>query len=124
MKSWIRKLFLLAAGVPILGITPAARAQDSLESRLDRLEKQNEELRKKNEDLLNMLKTPATAPVSTDPTAVLHREDVSKIIDDYLVGVEKKKADDDKAKKAADPWYQVGTDLKMSATWKNGFVIT
>ncbi|MFO0967309.1 MAG: porin [Gemmataceae bacterium] len=119
MKSWFRKLFLLAAGVPILGIAPAARAQESIESRLERLEKQNEELRKRNDELLNRLSA-SPAPVSTDPGAVLHREDVNKIIDEYLTGVEKKKVEE---KKATDPWYQVGTNLKMSATWKNGFVV-
>lgn len=84
-----------------------------INERLDRLEKENRELQKKLEQL--------STPVNSESGGVDARS-VESIVNNYLQRqADAKKADE---KKAADEGYKIGTDLKMSATWKNGFVVT
>src|SRR5262245_16079781 len=99
----------LTASAQQLG-TPTAV---DINERLDRLEKENRELQKKLEQL--------SAPVNSESSGVDARSVVS-IVNNYL----QRQSDAKKAeeKKAADEGYKVGTDLKMSATWKNGFLVT
>jgi phosphate-selective porin OprO and OprP len=109
---------LLAAGIAF-GIGGSARAQDL-----------------STQDMRNRQQlAPSGAPMGTtqvfppananEQGTNLSQDDIKKIVAEYLKDQEaKKKADADAAKaKLEDEGYKVGTDLKMSATWKNGLWI-
>jgi len=101
-----------------------------MKARIERLERQNQEL------LLHLqrMQVAPTSPAGTPPQAVpstaqgtsLGQAEVKKIVGDYLQEQDAaKKAAADAAKaKADDEGYKVGTDLKMSASWQNGLVLT
>jgi phosphate-selective porin OprO/OprP len=126
---YLRQFARMAAGVVIaLGMSSAAFAQDPLEERLQRLEKQNEEIRKnaealqkQNEALLKLLNT-GSAPVSTN--APLNVDDVKGIVSGYLQERQAKQQADTAAVADPDGRYKIGSDLRMSATWKNGVVLS
>jgi phosphate-selective porin OprO/OprP len=115
----------LAGGLTALlltaGVTLAADPQiDELRARLDKLEKQNEELQKQ---LLQ------SQPVSTEAGGGVSQKDVQKIVGDALKEQAAKKQQADAEKKAteaaekkagASKWYEVGSDLKLQAHYKDG----
>lgn len=92
--------------------------QEDLKARLDRLEKQNQELTKTLLDLQTpgaRLGTPVTAEGGD---GALSKDQVTKIVADYLKTQEanKKKADAEKANQ----FTEVGSDLSIKAVWKDG----
>lgn len=123
-KRWANRLFWATGLAVSLGIsTNHAWAQPQVDpgvlERLEKLEKQNELLQKQNEQLQKVLQSRPESAVSTG----LDKADVQNIVSEYLKGIQDGKKDKD-GKEVKDPWYQVGTDLKMSATWKNGVVFS
>src|SRR5262249_17472657 len=99
--------------------------------RLERLEKQNEEIRKnaetlqkQNETLMKMLNNATASPVSTPGTAPLAADEVRNIVSGYLQEKEAQQKAAQEAAVPADGRYKIGSDLRMSATWKNGFVVS
>jgi phosphate-selective porin OprO/OprP len=124
----------------VLGLGARAGAQepanDDLKARIERLERQNQELL----EALKRLQATPTSPVTgfrevpgltvgggaAEAGGGLGKEDVQKIVGDYLKQkeAEKKKADDAAKKKLEDEGFRVGSDLSMKATWKDGVVIT
>jgi phosphate-selective porin OprO/OprP len=125
-SCWLRG-GLLAAVVASVLAGPAVRqgwaqeidAKDLLE-RINRLEKQNQELQRKVQELA----APA-APVSENASGVDART-VENIIDNYMKtqAKDKEKAEAKKEDAKKEPeWYQVGSDLKMNASWKNGLLL-
>jgi phosphate-selective porin OprO/OprP len=132
MKSpfWNQLARLAAGVVAALGMSSAVFAQDTQEERLQRLEKQNEEIRKnaealqkQNEMLLKLLN--AGSPVSTPTSAPLGADDVRNIVSGYLQEKEAKQAEAAGAAAKVDPdgRYRIGSDLRMAATWRNGFTV-
>jgi phosphate-selective porin OprO/OprP len=129
--------FGLVLGVAVGG-AQSARAQDGsqedLKARIERLEKQNQDLM---QTLQKMQMTP-TGPLPSGPpesgfTGVpgeqptpLGKDDVKKIVGDYLKEKEgAKKAEDAAAKqKAEDEGYRIGSDLSMKATWYDGLLLS
>ncbi len=129
MKPTFRNRFAkLAAGLlTALSLSSAAFAQESLEERLQRLEKQNEEIRKQNETLMKLLNGGnAGSEVSAPGATPLNADDVRGIVTGYLQEKEAKQAKAAPAAIVADPdgRYRIGSDLRMSATWKNGIVFS
>ncbi len=80
---------------------------DDLIQRLERLEKQNKDLQKKVQDL--------STSVAAE-TGSVDAKTVEGIVANYLQGQAEKKAETKKAPE----WYQVGSDTKMTASWKSG----
>jgi len=113
-----------------LGTISTAFAQDTLESRLDRAEKQFEEnrkfaedLQKQNETLLKLLNggAGASSPTAAPGNTPLATEDVRSIVNGYLQEKEvKQKAAAGTGNTDADSPYKIGSDLRLSASWKNG----
>src|SRR5262245_44379619 len=128
-RVYWRRCATWAAGIlATLGMSSVTFAQESVEQRLQRLEKQNDEFRKnaealqkQNEMLLKLLSGPGASPVSTPGAAPLAADEIRNIVNGYLQEKEAKKAAENPAA-AADGRYKIGSDLKMSATWKNGFI--
>jgi phosphate-selective porin OprO/OprP len=126
----------LASGRSAQGQNPAAdqggpeKNEASIQLRLERLEKQNEALARQNEHLLKLIERlekqqAATVSAESGPAAV-SKQDVQQIVTEYLQTQEKKReGPETKAapSPAAPTWYQVGSDTKMSASWKNGLII-
>ncbi len=123
--------FLLSVGLA-LGLSPKAPAQappdDDLKARIERLEKQNQELLEALKRLQTVPTSPITGfhqPSNALPAAEqggLGKEDVKKIVGDYLKGQEEKKKAADAAlkQKEEEEGYKVGTNLKMNVRWNNG----
>jgi phosphate-selective porin OprO/OprP len=121
--SWAR--FSTALGVATaLWFGASAQAQQivpaapSVDERLDRLEKLNETLLKQNQELrqeLKAIKMPES-PVSIG----VDKSAVQDIVSQYLQQQQEKAKVESKDK--GDGWYQVGSDMKMSASWKNGLL--
>jgi phosphate-selective porin len=115
-----------------LGMSSAVFAQESLEQRLERLEKQNEEIRKnaellqkQNETLLKMLNSgPAASAVSTPSAAPLAADEIRNIVNGYLQEKEAQQKAAEATGAPADGRYKIGSDLRMSASWKNGVVLS
>jgi phosphate-selective porin OprO/OprP len=110
--------WLLAAG--------SARAEDSkemddLRRRLEALEQQNRELMQ----LLRKVQPPAqnaTPEEGEAPADTPAPDQVKKIVADYLKEKEeaKKKEEETKKKEAEAAGWEIGKQVKMSATWYNG----
>jgi phosphate-selective porin OprO/OprP len=128
---------LLASGRSVRGQDPGAdqrgpaKSQPSIQLRLERLEKQNEALAQQNEHLLKLIerleKQQATAGSAESAPGAVSKQDVQQIVTEYLQAQEKKQDPATQPKAPAPPaaptWYQVGSDAKMSASWKNGLVL-
>src|SRR5947209_5905004 len=129
---WSRCVKLAAGVVTLLAASSAVFAQEPLEQRLQRLEKQNEEIRKnaeilqkQNEALMKLLNSaPAGSPVSAPSSAPLAADEVRNIVNGYLQEKEAQQKAVQGAVVDADGRYKIGSDLRMSATWKNGFVVS
>jgi phosphate-selective porin OprO and OprP len=132
--NWNRIALYAAGLVTALGMAAPAFSQESLEQRLDRLEKQNEEtrknneiLQKQNEALMKLLQNnPPSSPVSTTAPPSLGADDVRNIVNGYMQEKEAKQAKEADAAATVDPdgRYRIGSDLRMSANWQNGLVIS
>jgi phosphate-selective porin OprO and OprP len=108
---------------------------DEMKARIEKLEKQNEELRQL---LMNNLRpaAPDGNGASQAPPAdgaAPDKKQVEKIVVDVIKEQDKKKKDDDKKKKdeedkkkkeAEEKGYDVGSDPKMTAQWKDFFATT
>jgi phosphate-selective porin OprO/OprP len=101
-------------------------AQDALEARLKRLEqeytenlKNAETLQKQNEKLFQLLNTAETAIAPSDRLP-LAPDEVRSIVGAYL----QQKEAEEKKTDAADAPYKIGSNLRMSASWKNGLFLT
>src|SRR5262249_37568308 len=102
---------------------------DLIKARMDRLEKQNQELMQQLQRLQMTPTAPPNPPQAQSPGALqtseggVTKEEVKKIISEVdKEKADKKKADEEAAKKKAEEeGYKVGSDLKFSATWKDGF---
>jgi phosphate-selective porin OprO and OprP len=116
--------FLLAAGIAVGG-GGSARAQDvGTEVRIEKLERQNQDLLQTLQQMQSTPASPALAsPAANSPQASSPTEaELKKMVAASLQEQDaKKKADADAAKaKAQDEGYKVGTELNMTASWKNG----
>src|SRR5262245_13224056 len=100
---------LLAAGSACAGDPEIAE----LRARMEKLEKENAAVQQ-------ALHTREAVPVGLGNPGGASQQDVRKMVDEALKDKEVK----DKAQKSADGYYQVGTDLSMSASWKNGLFLT
>ncbi|GEM_PF-1732352 len=119
-KSWTARIcWTLGVAAALYGAAPGQAQQllppvpADVNQRLERLEKLNETLLKQNQELkqeINGLKVHETS-VSTG----VDKAEVQSIVSQYL----QQQADKAKTEKKSE-WYQVGTDLKMAASWKNG----
>lgn len=93
--------------------------QEDLKGRLDRLEKQNEVLQQALQ-ALQAQQPPLGrlgAPITAEAEAGLNKDQVTDIVANYLKAqAEKKTAGGDKKSE----WHEVGSDLKLSASWKDG----
>src|SRR5262249_1186093 len=102
---------------------------DLIKARMDRLEKQNQELMQQLQRMQMTPTAPPIAPQAQSPGALqtsdggATKDDVKKISSEVdKEKADKKKADEEAAKKKAEEeGYKVGSDLKFSATWKDGF---
>lgn len=136
-RDW-KVLWALCAAAALWGDGARVQAQQSEpptdRERLEKLEKQLELLQKQNEQLLRQLQTrPAgDSPVGT----TVDKDEVRNLVSEFLnAQAEQKKAEGgamgsgdgkggEKAKTPLSEWFAVGSDFKMSATWKNGFVVS
>jgi hypothetical protein len=131
-KYWSQFAIMAAGVITALGTSTPVFAQESLEQRLERLEKQNEEIRKnaellqkQNETLLKLINTDAAGqPISTRSAAPLAADEVRGIISSYLQEKETKEAAALPPGVLPDGRYKIGGDLRMSANWKNGLVLS
>lgn len=112
-------------------VAPAPTAADPLadiRARLEQLERENAALRR------NAAPLPTTANARVVPAAALNeatsgdaekdkelRERVAKILKD--LEAEKKKEADEKKKQAQEEGVVVGSDLSMTASWRNGLIL-
>ncbi|MBY0525270.1 MAG: hypothetical protein K2R98_17820 [Gemmataceae bacterium] len=114
-------LWLLAIGT----VRADDASPEEMRQRLERLEKQNQELLKRLE-AIEPARQGGTVPVleggQAEPGTGLNKDEVKKIVGDYLKSEasQKKAADDAKAKAAELEGFEVGKDLKMNASWRNG----
>jgi phosphate-selective porin OprO/OprP len=118
-KTGLKFLTLLLyglAGATVLGVGTAS----AQESELDALRKRIEKLEQLNQEL--MRNHASATPSAAEQADGLDKQSVEKIVGEYLKAQEtaKKKADDAKKKEAEEKGYEVGTDLGMTASWKNG----
>jgi phosphate-selective porin OprO/OprP len=134
LHEWIRVMSLkflggtLLCGIAMLCLASTGRAQDvasplpsdgaassnkaELRARLERLEQQNQELMRALQD--------TSAPAAGAEAAPPAKEEVQKIVADYLKDREDKKKGEECAAKAKleDEGYRVGSNLSVEASWK------
>jgi phosphate-selective porin OprO/OprP len=121
----IKRLFRCAQAIALsLVMAQSAFGQASLEDRLNQLDKDCEQgrrnldvLRKQNDDLLKLLNTSKTSAAGDAPLAA---DDVRSIVGAYL----QEKEAQQQAAGDADAPFKIGSDLRMSASWKNGLYLT
>jgi phosphate-selective porin len=126
LRFWIA--LCLTVGISLAadaqGPSPPSVSQEDLKARVERLERQNQELMDALKKLQSSQAAVAEQPTSTSATGQpsLDKNDVQKIVGDYLQSVEaKKQAEKAAAKqKEEEEGYKVGTDLGMSVRWKDG----
>jgi phosphate-selective porin OprO/OprP len=99
-----------------------ARASDpeisKLIARIEKLESDNAELQKR-------LQSGEPFVVGANQSEAVTKQEVRKLVADALQDdAAKNKPAGDAVKKDPSKWYEVGTDLSMSATWKNGLFLT
>jgi len=102
---------------------PAPNTGDDLKARIDRLEKQNQEL----VELLKTLQNrPAIAPTPTPvstvvPSTALNKDDVQKLINEYLTSKESQDKAAGSAAKIAEEnkGFVVGKSTSLSGIWTN-----
>jgi phosphate-selective porin OprO/OprP len=106
----------VASRLPAAGA--AQSSDDDLRARIERLEQQNQELMRALQH--------TSAPAGAAETAPPAKEEVQKIVADYLKDREDKKKGEEAAAKAklADEGYRVGSNLSVDATWnKDGTLL-
>jgi phosphate-selective porin OprO/OprP len=101
----------------------SVRQQQQIEALKKTVDEQNQKI----EQLMKVMQgltTPTSAPAQP-ATAPPSQEDINKAVDKALKDqAEKKKAEDAaKAAEAKHKWYEVGTDLKMTAKWYDGLYL-
>jgi phosphate-selective porin OprO/OprP len=117
MGVWRRALGALVCcgGILLLANGPVRAADDKvlaeLLQRLEKLEKQNQEL----QDRLAGMSAPGAGKAQEQEKKALH-----KAIEEYQKDKEKKKKQEDDAKKAKEEaeGYKIGTDLGLTARWR------
>jgi phosphate-selective porin OprO and OprP len=119
-------LVALASACALLLGAAAARAQtpaeiQALRERLDRLERENEELMR----VILEKTAPPPGAAAPAPPAAPEKKQVEKIAGDYLKEQDKKKKDEEdrKKKEAEEKGYDVGSDTRMTAGWKDGLQV-
>lgn len=109
----------------------ASSGLEDLKKRLDALEKQNQDLLKQNQEFLQALQRLQTQPQPPAPisstaspseagqSGPLGRDDVQKLVSDYLTqrDVEKKAADEQKQKEDKERGFIVGKNLGVVGRW-------
>ena len=105
-----------ALDIPRINTPSATPTNDELKARIERLEQQNQEL-------INLLKgtKTGTTPINADPGQGLSKNDVQKIVADYIGTREDQAKAADAAKKAADEakGFVVGKNIGFAGTWTN-----
>ncbi|MGV3605431.1 MAG: OprO/OprP family phosphate-selective porin [Planctomycetaceae bacterium] len=126
IRHWA-SLALLAAslGLPLSSAHAEEPSDEiaALRERLDRLEAENRELK---ETVIQRLPAADEAvPVSINAEALAEGGELEKAVEKAMKAQEAKKKAADEAKKAEDAakGYEVGSDMAMTATWKNGMEI-
>ncbi len=141
------RLAVALAGIGLAAASPTAWAQqpapaapptqaapaDDVETRLRKLEELTEKLEKQNQKLAEqnnklekqnqqLQNTVPAAAVDAAPTPV-QPEEVRKLVDGYLKEKDAAKADADAVKKAQAEaaGYEIGSDLGLKTTWRDGF---
>jgi phosphate-selective porin OprO/OprP len=119
----------LAAGVLIIPfLASPARAQESIEARLERLEKANERLQQQNEQLNQQVQRLTSSPTSTTVQGEgggLGEKDVRDLVKKAIKDneAEKKKKDEakeaEKKRKLADEGYKVGTEMGVTGKFND-----
>jgi phosphate-selective porin OprO and OprP len=145
-RAWKRgaRLAFALAGFGFCALPHAARAQAptqaapavDVETRLRKLEELNEKLEKQNQKLAEQneklekqnqgLQSVAPAAVEAGPgdaLPVVKPDEVKKLVDGYLKEKDStKKAAEEAAKAAKEAeGYEVGSDLNLKTTWRDGF---
>lgn len=126
-------MVLLALAVPAAAQQPVLQppvAPQAADQRLDRLEKQNEEFRKQVEILMQQnqalqakMNSAPASPTAAPSGAAVSRDEVKELVENYLAQVQPKAADGAAKVEAVPGAYRIGSDLGMTASWKNGVVI-
>ncbi|MBI3860554.1 MAG: hypothetical protein HY290_01515 [Planctomycetia bacterium] len=127
-KTVCRLAMVLAAALALLAPATSIRADDhatieELKARLDAVERQNQTFQESlNERKAAKSDSPSKKVVPAggeEPAAEQDDEHIRSVVRDYLISEKKEKGDG-----ADDPeWYEVGSDLSMHASWKNGLEI-
>ena len=114
-------LAVLAGGRVSIAQQPA-EDYGELKARLEVVERQNAELRRAFSERLPPIDGPDGEPRFTSADVAPEDAAMSAAIERYMKNIDAKKKADDEAKKAAG--YEVGSDLKMNATWNNGLELS
>lgn len=104
---------------------PAA-ALDAVLERLNRLESENQKLRQElneHKQQLQQMLPAVKDEAGRNEEAAPHEADVRRMIGVYLEERDdrRKKAEEQQKKAAAEQGYEIGTDVSMKASWKDGF---
>jgi phosphate-selective porin OprO/OprP len=123
---WNRMTAVAVGSVVALALASPAFAQETVEQRLDRLERQNQKLQEQNARLMGMMNTGGPVAAQAKESGPLSEKDVKSIISGYLKEKEDAKKQQEDAKKLEEEQngYRIGSDLKMSANWKDGVWLT
>jgi len=136
-RRWLGALLLAGsigagAGTASDAAAPAAGAisLDAVLERLNRLEQENKDLRQELDEHKQQLRQilPASAPAAgkeaeEDRDAAPDEAAVRRMIGSYLQEQDdrRRKAEEQQKKAAAERGYEVGSDVSMKASWKDGF---
>ena len=96
---------------------------EKLEKQNQKLAEQNEKLEKQNQQLQTVAPVAADAAPADAAPAPVKPDEVKKLVDGYLKEKDDKKKADDAVKKAQQEadGYEVGSDLNLKTTWRDGF---
>jgi phosphate-selective porin OprO and OprP len=127
---WLKIKRCTGGAMVLLALAVPAAAQQPADQRLDKLEKQNEEFRKQveilmkqNQALQTKMNSVQATTVSAPGGPVVSRNEVKELVEEYLAQTQPKLADGGTKIETAPGAYRIGSDLGMTASWKNGVVL-
>jgi phosphate-selective porin OprO and OprP len=122
-RAYVRRASWIAGVLAALSIVSGAFAQETVEQRLDRLEKANADLQRQVSQQQQIIQQQAVPPQSSGASLSPAIEPVAAQMPQAPSGAAGGAPVSGPPPGQTKDWYEIGSDLRMTASWKDGFLV-